>query len=328
MRRREFFGLVGGAAAIWPLAARAQQSGQMRKIGVLTPYGENDPSAAARVDALKTGLHDFGWIDGRNVRVDYRYAPKLEIMKEAAAELVSAAPDVLITTTNLVTITVQHQTQTIPIVFVGGGDMIKEGLVKSLARPGGNVTGFTNFEPSMGGKWLDLLKDMEPHLSRVGFLHNPKTLANVNDMRAADAASQSLKLKMVPISVSNSNEIESGIAAFAAHPESGVIVAPNPVTIGNHDLIVGLMASHRLPAIYPFDFYATAGGLMSYGPDQVDMFRRAALYIDRILKGESPAVLPVQTPTRFQLIINEKTAKSLGITVPPTLLARADEVIE
>jgi len=312
----------------WPLAARAQQLGPMRRIGVLMPYAENDRSATARVAALQAGLHDLGWTEGGNVHIDCRYAADVNVMKTAAAELVRQAPDVLVTTTNLATIALWRETHTIPIIFVGGGDMINEGLVASLARPGGNVTGFTNFEPAMGSKWLELLKEMAPDLRRAGFLHNPDTLANINDMRAAESAAPSFKLEITPLGAHDAGEIKHVIADFATNPYSGVIVAPNPVTIGNHDLIVQIAASHRLPAIYPFDFYATTGGLMSYGPDQIDMFKRAASYIERILKGGSPGILPVQTPTKFELIINEKTAKSLGLAVPSSLLVRADKVIE
>lgn len=330
MWRREFITLLGSAATFgaWPLGAAAQQPEPMRRIGVLMPYAENDRSATTRIAALKTGLRDLGWTDGSNVRIDPRYAPKVDVMKASAAELVHLAPDILVTTTNLATITLHQETHTIPIVFVGGGDMIREGLVADLARPGGSVTGFTNFEPAMGSKWLELLKEVAPQLRRVGFLHNPDTLANINDMRAADTAASSLKLEVRPLGVRNSGEIERVIGDFAAELNGGLIVAPNPITIGNHDLIVRLVAACHLPAIYPFDFYVTTGGLMSYGPDQIDMFKRAASYIDRILKGESPAGLPVQMPTKFELVVNQKTAKSLGLTVPTTLLATADKVIE
>jgi putative ABC transport system substrate-binding protein len=206
--------------------------------------------------------------------------------------------------------------------------MISEGLVATLARPGGNVTGFTNFEPAMGGKWLELLKEIAPSLRRTGFLHNPDTLANINDMRAAESAAPSFKLEVFPLGVHDTGEIERVMTAFATDSSSGLIVAPNPVTIRNNGLIVELAARHRLPAIYPFDFYAKAGGLMSYGPDQVDMFRRSASYVDRILKGEKPGDLPVQNPTKFELVVNLKTAKALGLEVSSQLQQRADEVIE
>jgi putative tryptophan/tyrosine transport system substrate-binding protein len=235
---------------------------------------------------------------------------------------------VLITTTNLVTVTLHHETRTIPIIFVDGGDMISERLVATLARPDGNVTGFKNFEPAMGGKWLELLKEIAPSLRRTGFLHNPDTLANINDMRAAESAAPSFKLEVFPLGVHDTGEIERVMTAFATDSSSGLIVAPNPVTIRNNGLIVELAARHRLPAIYPFDFYAKAGGLMSYGPDQVDMFRRSASYVDRILKGEKPGDLPVQNPTKFELVVNLKTAKALGLEVSSQLQQRADEVIE
>lgn len=327
MQRREFITFAGGAAA-WPLTARAAQPERMRRIGVLLPYAGDAPVATVRVRALQAGLRDLGWTEGQNIRIDYRYAPDIDLIKVYAAELVELAPDVLITTTNLVTVTLHQETRTIPIIFVGGGDMIREGLVATLARPGGNVTGFTNFEPAMGGKWLELLIGIAPSLHRIGFLHHPETLANVNDMRAAESAALSLKQEVFPLGVHDSGEIERAITAFATDSNSGLIVAPNPVTIRNHDLIIALAAHRRLPAIYPFDFFATAGGLMSYGPNQVDMFRRAALYVSQILKGENPADLPVQEPTKFELVVNLKTAKALALTVPPLLLTTADEVIE
>lgn len=328
MRRREFIFAIGGLVAAWSTTSIAQQSDAARQIAVLMPYPDNDSSATARLAALKAGLQELGWVEGRNLHMEIRYAPKLDAMTASAAELVNLKPDILVTTTNLATLTLYRDTQTIPIVFIGGGDMIKEGLVASLARPGRNVTGFTNFEPAMGSKWLELLAEMAPQIRRAGFIYNPDTLANVNDMRAAQSAVPSHKIEVVPLSVHNLSEIERSITNFAAGADSGLIVAPNPVTIGNHNSVVGLIAGSRLPAIYPFDFYATAGGLMSYGPDQIDMFRRAATYLDRILKGEPPAVLPLQMPVKYQLIINAKAAKSLGISVPITLLARADRVIE
>ena len=290
------------------------------------PYAENDPSAKTRVAALIAGLRNLGWMEGADLRIDYRYATNVDVMKAYAAELARQSPDVLVTTTNLTTITLFNETRTIPIVFIGGGDMIKEGLVASLARPGGNVTGFTNFEPSMGSKWLELLTEIAPGLHRVGFLHNPDTLANISDMRAAQSAAPSLQI--IPLAVHNGSEAERVIRDFVAGDDGGLIIAPNPVTIADHDLIVRLAISHRLPAVYPFDFFATAGGLMSYGPDQAEMFRQASSYIDRILKGTSPGVLPVQTPIKFELIVNQKTAKQIGLTVPASLLATADEVIE
>ncbi len=329
MRRRKFISLVGCAAAVWSLPARAQQpAGQIRRLGVLMPYAEYDPAAVARVTALRSALHGLGWTDGINLRVDYRYAPKVDAMKTFAAELVNLNPDLLVTSTNLATITLWHQTRTIPIVFVGGGDMIREGLVASLAEPGGNVTGFTNFEPAMGSKWLELLTTAASNLHRIGFLHNPDTLANINDMKAARSAAELLKQEVVPLEVRDASQIEHVITDFTAGSGNGLVVAPNPVTIGNHKLIVQLAASRGLPSIYPFDFYTTEGGLMSYGPDQVDMFKRAASYVDRVLKGETPAILPVQTPTKFELVINMKTAKTLGIGVPISMQMEADEVIE
>jgi putative ABC transport system substrate-binding protein len=324
MRRRDVITFLSGTVFC---LHRAEAQEKIRRIGLLMPYAEDDPSASVRITALKAGLRELGWTEGANVRVDIRYAPKLDLLKTSAAELVRQSPELLITSTNLATITLHRETATIPIVFIGGGDMIKEGLVESLARPGGNVTGFTNFEPAMGSKWLELLTEMSPTLGHVGFLYNPETLANLNDMLSAQSSAPSFHLQIVPLSVHNGNEVDRAIRNFAAGSNAGMIVAPNPVTISNHDLIVELAAYSHLPTIYPFDFYARAGGLMSYGPDQVDMFKRASSYIDQILKGASPGALPVQMPTKFELIVNQTTAKALGLLVPVSILARADQVI-
>jgi putative ABC transport system substrate-binding protein len=326
--RRALIAAMACTGLAWALPAEGRCADAMQRIGVLMPYAEDDPAAAARLGALRSGLRDLGWTEGRNVQLECRYAPSLDLLKSHAAELVRMAPSLLVTTTNLATITLHRDTSTIPILFVGGGDMIAEGLVANLARPGGNVTGFTNFEPATGGKWLELLAEMAPHVRRAGFLHNPETLANIHDMHKAEAAAAAFGLAMAPLGVHDPAEITRAIADFAAQPGSGLIIAPNPVTIRNHDLIVELAAQHHLPAIYPFDFYAKAGGLMSYGPDQVDMFRRSASYVDRILKGASPADLPVQAPVKFALIVNMKTARSLGLAPSASLLARADDIIE
>jgi putative ABC transport system substrate-binding protein len=328
VNRRELMSAISGGAIALTVVAEAARADAIKRIAVLMPYAGDDRSAAARIEALRSGLHELGWVEGRNLQLEYRYAPNLELLKSYAAELARMTPDLLLTTTNLATITLHRETRTIPILFVGGGDMIAEGLVASLARPNGNVTGFTNFEPATGGKWLQLLAEIAPKLRRAGFLHNPETLANIEDMHSAESAAASFKLTLLPLGVRGPADIERTISEFAAEPSSGLIVAPNPVTIRSHDLIVGLAAQHNLPAIYPFDFYAKEGGLVSYGPDQVDMFRRSASYVDRILKGVNPGELPLQTPTKFQLMINMRTAKSLGLAPAPSLLAGADEVIE
>jgi putative ABC transport system substrate-binding protein len=329
MRRREFITLLGGAAAAWPLAARAQQSGRVRRIGALMGIAENDPESQARITAFLQRLQELGWTEGRNVRIDYRFAGgDTRRMRAYAAELVGLAPDVILVQSNDGLAALRQETRTVPIVFAVVADPVGSGFVESLARPGGNITGFTIFEPSLGGKWLQALKEIAPGVTRVAAILHPETTANVGFLRAAEAAAPSFGMTLTAEGVHDAAEIERAVTAFAAEPNGGLVVLPHPVTAAHRDLIIGLAARHRLPAVYAFRFFATAGGLMAYGNDSVDLFRRAAAYVDRILKGEKPGELPVQAPIKFELFINLKTAKALGLEVPPTLLGRADEVIE
>jgi ABC-type uncharacterized transport system substrate-binding protein len=329
MKRREFVTLLGGAAAAWPVAARGQQGERTRRIGVLMGYPEGDPQAQANANAFRQGLHSLGWIGGRNIRIDYRWAgADPEKARTLAKELIGMMPDVIVPSTNQVTRVVQQETRTIPIVFVFVGDPVGSGFVASLARPGRNLTGFANFDNSIGGKWLELFKETAPGAGRAGFLFNPDAAPNVGFFHAAEAAAPPLAIKLSGLPVRDVIDIEEGVTAFAAVPDSGLIIAPHAVTLGNRKLIIELAARHRLPAIYSDRYFAQSGGLLSFGNNTDAMFRRAASYIDLILKGAKPADLPVQLPTKFELVVNLKTAKALGLEIPPTLLARADEVIE
>jgi ABC-type uncharacterized transport system substrate-binding protein len=329
MRRREFITLIGGAAAAWPLAARAQQPDRMRRVGLLMGYPEGDAQGQASLAAFKQGLQDLGWTEGRNIQIDTRWAggdpAKARIF---AKELIGMTPDVIVPSTNLVAGILQQETRTIPIVFVLVGDPVVSGYVASLAKPGGNLTGFANMEQSVAGKWVEIFKEIAPNVRRVGVILHPETPANVGLLRWIEAAAPSYGVKLTTLAVHNAPEIESAVTAFAAEPNGGVIVAPHAVTFGNRGIIIGLAARHRLPTVYPVRIFAKEGGLLSYGGDPIDPFRWGASYVDRILKGAKPADLPVQFPTKYDLVVNLKTAKVLGLTIPPTLLARADEVIE
>ncbi len=329
MIRREFITLIGGAAA-WPLAVRAQQAERMRRIGVLPGgYAETDPEGQARVAAFLNTLQGLGWTNGRNVRVEMRWpADDVERAKGYAAELVGLVPDVIVVGANPALAELQRLTKAIPTVFAQVSDPIGSGFVDGLARPGGNVTGFQNYDPEIGGKWLGLLKEAAPSVSRVAVPHDPDSPASVAFVRAAEAVAPSLGVQVTAAGVHNRAEIERAITTFAAEPNGGLIVVPQNILLGNRDLIIELAARHRLPAIYPFRFLATAGGLMSYGIDQIEQWRGAARYVDRILRGEKPGELPVQAPTKYDLVINLKTAKALGLTIAPALPLRADEVIE
>ncbi len=329
MKRRDFITLLGGAAAAWPLVAPARQAERMRRIGVLMGYPEGDPQAQANVTALLRGLQDLGWIEGRNVQIDYRWAGgDPDKARTFASELIAMMPDVMVPSTNQVTRILQQETRTIPIVFAFVGDPVGSGFAASLARPGKNITGFANFENSIGGKWVELLKEIAPRAERVGFVFNPDAAPNVGFFHAAEAAAPSLGIKLAALAVRDATDIEQGITAFASEPDGGLVVAPHAVTLGNRELVIELAVRNRLPALYSDRYFAESGGLVSFGNNTADLFRRAATYIDLILKGANPADLPVQLPTKFELIVNLKSAKTLGLTLSESFLTRADEVIE
>jgi putative ABC transport system substrate-binding protein len=329
MRRREFIKLVGGSAAAWPLAARAQQSEQMRRIGVLMAINADDPEAQARIAAFVEGLQQLGWTVGKNVRVDYRLAGiDAEILRKYAAELVALAPDVILAQSSTAVAPLLQATRTVPIVFTIVADPVGAGYVDSLARPGGNATGFTVFEYAIGGKWLELLKEIAPRVTRVAVLREAAVAAGPAQFGAAQTVAPALGVELRPIEARDVGEIERAITAFARDSNGGLVVTGSSAATSHRNPIVALAAQHQLPAVYFARYFVTAGGLVSYGPDYVDQFRRAAGYVDRILKGEKPADLPVQAPTKYELVINLKTAKALGLAVPPALLARADAVIE
>jgi len=328
MKRREFITLLGGAAAAWPLAARAQQGEKVRRIGVLYILGSDDQEAHARNAVFEQSLQQLGWTVGRNLQIDYRLAGgDPDRLRRYAEELVAFAPDVIMSVGSVPIGPLLQATRTIPIVFSNVADPVGAGFVQSLARPGGNVTGFTNFEYSMSGKWVELLKQIAPHVTRVAVLRDSTVAAGLGQFGAIQTVAQSLGVDLTPVGVRDADEIERGIAAFARSPDVGLIVTAGGLA-ARRDVIIGLASRHKLPAVYPFRYYAVDGGLISYGPETHDPIRRAAGYIDRILKGEKPADLPVQAPTKYELVINLKTAKALGLMVPETLLARADEVIE
>jgi putative ABC transport system substrate-binding protein len=330
VRRRQFITLLGGAAAAWPLAARAQQSDQRRRIGVLTALAEGDPENQARLAGFRYGLERRGWSEGRNLRIDYRFAPAAspDQAQPFAKELVALRPDVIFTHTTPVVTALQRETRTIPIVFAALADPIGSGFIASLPHPGGNITGVMLYEPSVTGKWLSMLKEIAPQLVRAAFMVNPTTAVYNYYLRAAEPLSRSLGIDLVLTRVANADEIERAIGVFASVPNGGLVLPPDVTTTAHRDLIVALAARHHLPAVYAFRPFVTAGGLMSYGVDFTDMFRQAASYVDRILRGDNPADLPVQAATKFETIVNLKTAKALGLTVPPGLLVAADEVIE
>jgi putative ABC transport system substrate-binding protein len=330
VKRREFITLLGGAAAAWPLAARAQQPERMRRVGVLMGYAESDAAAQAQVVALRQELRKLGWEEGRNIRIDVRFpAADAGRVRAILMELMSLTPDVLVANTNRVTAVVQAEVSTIPIVFIFVGDPVGSSFVSNDARPNGNLTGFANWDsPAMTGKWLELLKEVAPQVERVGFMMHPETPALIRYFKSAGVLAPALKVNLVALGVHDADEIERGLTAFAAERNGGVVVGPHAVTLTNRDLIVALTARLRLPALYPLAFYAKAGGLISYDFDPVNQFQQGAGYVDRILRGAKPADLPVQYPTKLQLVINLKTAKTLGLMIPESFLQRADEVIE
>jgi putative tryptophan/tyrosine transport system substrate-binding protein len=327
MKRREFITLLGGATAAWPLAARAQQGERMRRVGVLTGRPV-DPESLGWVDAMRQRLKELGWSDGRNLRIDIRGSSNVEQWAINAGELAASTPDVIIVVGNPSVEALKRETRTIPIVFALVGNPVGSGFVASLARPGGNITGFMHFEPEMGGKWLEVLKEITPAMTRTLVLLLPEVTANVEFVRAAQAAGSTYQVEVSSAGVHGAGDIERAVTAFAGKPDSGLIVLPNPITSTHRTQIAELAVRHRLPTIGAFRYIPASGGLASYGIDILDLFRRAAEYADRILKGEKPADLPVQAPTKYDLTINLKTAKALGLTVPPYVLARANEVIE
>jgi putative tryptophan/tyrosine transport system substrate-binding protein len=328
MRRREFITLLGGAAVAWPLAARAQQGDRMRRIGVLTYIPADDAEGQARLAAFTQALSQLGWSVGRNLRIDTRWATAGDVHRHAA-ELVALAPDVLLAATGTATVAPLLQTtRAIPIVFAVVIDPVGAGFVASLAQPGGNATGFTTYEYSMSGKWLELLKEIAPGVTRAAVLRDPAVASGTGQFGAVQIVAPALGVQVTPVDVRDAGEIERAVAAFARGPHGGLIVTASPLAIVHRELIATVAARHKLPAVFSSRSYVTSGGLISYGPDLIDQFRQAAGYVDRILKGEKPADLPVQTPTRYELVINLKTAKTLGLDIPATVLARADEVIE
>ena len=329
MRRREFITLIGAAATTWSPRAHAQQLSRMRRVGVLMGYAETDPSAQAQVEALRQELQKLGWEEGRNILIDVRFpAADAGRVRAILTELMSLTPDLLVTNTNLVTAVVQAEVHTIPIVFISIGDPVGAGFVSDEAHPASNLTGFANWRPSFSEKWLELLKEIAPKVERVGVLMYPEEPINVRFFESADAAAPALKVKPVALGVHDADEIKRALTAFAAEGKGGFIVIPHAVTLINRDLIVALATRLRLPALYPFAFYAKAGGLISYGFDPLNQFRQGAEYVDRILRGAEPADLPVQYPTKFQLVINLTTAKALGLAIPASFLSLADALVE
>jgi putative ABC transport system substrate-binding protein len=328
MRRRDVIALLGGAVA-WARAARAQRRAQMRRIGVFMNYAEDDPQSQTRIVAFLQALQELGWTAGRNVHIDYRWGVgDADRNRRNATELVALAPDVLVASGGAVTAALQQATRTVPIVFANVFDPVGAGFVTSMARPGGNATGFTPFEYGMSGKWLELLKQIAPGVRRVAVLQNPIVASRSGQLGAIEALAPSFRVELTALAVRDAEEIERAITAFARVPYGGLIVVGAPSLAIYRDRIVALAAQHRLPAVYPYRPYVAGGGLISYGPDLVAPFRRAAGYVDRILKGEKPGDLPVEAPAKYELAINLKTAKALGLTIPESLLLRADEVIE
>jgi putative ABC transport system substrate-binding protein len=330
MRRREFISLLGSGAATWPLAARAQQTERVRRIGILFGgFSEADSEPRARIEAFTRQLQEFGWIDGRNIKIDVRFGGGDDNRRRTyAEELIGGMPDVIVANSALAVVALAQQTKAIPIVFTSFIDPVGSGLVASLARPGGNITGFSNFEPAMTGKWLQLLKEIAPGVIRVVAMFDRSNPSNAEFARTAENLAPAFHLQYASAPVSNATDVQEAIDVVARQPNSGLVVFGGTVASANREAIVRLVAQHRMPAIYAFRYYVTSGGLLSYSVDAVDLFRRAATYVDRILKGAKAADLPVQRPTEFELVINLKTANALGLAVPPTLLATADEVIE
>jgi len=331
MQRREFISLVGGTALAWPLAVRAQEAGRMRRIGLLMAIAEADPQVGLNLQAFRRALQELGWIEGRNVQIDYRFgAGDIDRIGRMANELVTSQPDLIVTHTTPVTAAVARETRTIPVVFVSVSDPIGSGFVASLSRPGANMTGFVNIEASMSGKWIEFLREVSPRLERAAFLYNPETAPHSYYLSPFVTAARSVGVEAMPSPIRNADDIEAVIRSLGERPESALAVMPDTFTglMRVYSQIISLAARHRLPAIYPFRYQAAAGGLLSYGTDTTDLFRRTPAYIDRVFKGAKPADLPVQLPTKFEFVVNLKTARALGVDIPLKLRARADEVIE
>jgi putative tryptophan/tyrosine transport system substrate-binding protein len=329
MRRREFITLIGGVAAVWPVAARAQQNERMRRVAALMPFAANDPQVQTRNAAFLQGLQQLGWIVGHNLQIDYRWSGGNEDeTRKDAAELVALTPDVIFASGSAAVGPLRRATRTVPIVFALVIDPVGSGYVNSMARPGGNVTGFTPFNYSIGAKWLELLKEIAPSVTQAAVIRDPAITAGIGMWGAIQSVSPTVAIEVSPINVGDAGEIERALTDFARSPNGGLIVTGSALTVFHRDLIIALAARYRLPAVYYDSYFVTAGGLISYGTDNIEQYRLAASYVDRILKGEKPADMPVQAPTKYELVINLKTAKALGLTVPPSLLARADEVIE
>ena len=327
MRRREFITLLGGAAAAWPLAVHAQQGERARRIGVLMNLAADDAEGQARIAAFLQGLQQLGWTDGGNVRIDYRFAAG-DRFQRYAEELLALAPDVILASATPSVQALQRTTRTVPIVFAVVSDPVASGFVQSLARPGGNTTGFMQFEFGLTGKWLELLKQVAPDVTRAAVLRDPDVGSGTTQFAVIQAMAPLLKVEVNQVNVRDPSEITRAVEAFARSPNGGLIVTASGLAVRHRELIITMAARHKLPAVYFDRPFVAAGGLISYGPDQIDQYRQAAGYVDRILRGEKPADLPVQAPTRYELVINLKTAKALGLEVPSTVLARADEVIE
>ena len=328
IRRREFITLLGGGAVAWPLAARAQQPERMRRIGVLSGLAD-DTEGRFRVSTFQQGLRELGWTEGHNIRIDLRWAAgDVDRMRTFAAELVAAKPDAILAIATAALVPLRQATSSIPIVFVNVGDPAESGIVESLARPGGNITGITTFVSSIGGKWLELLKEVAPRVVRVLVILNRDNPTVHGVLRIIEASAPSLGIMVTQAGVRSTDEIERAIENFARQPDAALLVLPDPATVVNRERIVALAAQHRIPAVYPFRYFVDSGGLMSYGTISTDQYRQAASYVDRILKGANPGELPVQQPAKFELVINLRTAKALGITIPESFLLRADEVIE
>ena len=328
MRRRKFITLIGGAA-MWPLATRAQQSERVRRIGVLLQAVKSDPESQIRIKAFVKGLEQFGWTEGRNLQLDYRWAGgNSDDIRKHAADLVALAPDVLVAAGSATVGALQQSTRTVPIVFATVGDPVGAGFVESLARPGGNITGFAIFEYAIGAKWLELLREISPRTTRVAVLRDPSVATGPGQFGAIQTAAPSLRMEISPVNMRDASELGRALTAFAQSPNGGLIVSGTPLAQLHRNLIITLAARHKLPAVYFERFFVVDGGLISYGADFVDQYRRAGGYVHRILNGEKPADLPVQAPTKYERVINLKTAKALDLTVPPSLLARADAIVE